>query len=125
MKKIVKCFFTVVLVAVIMVPLVGCGDDSLDGTWRGYPEGGMMIISFSGNSVSMGLSPQYRDLNGTFTISGNKIEFIWTRETITGIEGVQNPESIVLDPPRIEAIAFSRTENTITLDGIQLVRLQR
>jgi hypothetical protein len=79
-KKVVKSFLVIALIAVFMTLLVGCGGDSIDGTWR-HSSFHDEFLEFSGNSITWrwdGSEP----LTGRFNIVNSfQIEITWPGET--------------------------------------------
>jgi hypothetical protein len=98
----------------IVVLLVGCGSSRLSGTWKTGSDGirydtlsAYATITFSGkNFVIIDSFPGGWRLYpgaGTYSISGDKIELKYSDGDI-------------------EVLSFSRTANTITINGDMLIR---
>jgi hypothetical protein len=127
-KKIIKSFLVISLLVVFLAILSGCSG-SLDGTWHG----GSTYYEFSGSRVTQTRPGgrvwtiidgnryyfQHHERRGTFTISGNQIEFIWTASSS------HLPDGRIIEhdvSQGIEARSFSRTDNTLTMGGRRYTR---
>ena len=67
-----KLFLIVVLISVLCLVLIGCGQKSaFIGTWNGTTEAGdsMTIVFSSNNKVSLTMGSQ--GVNGTYTVDGD------------------------------------------------------
>lgn len=101
------CFFAIL----IFVFILGCsGGKTLSGTWegseRGWGEDYTIIYNFSGKNYSYTRIGGWRGVieqSGTYSISGDQIEFVDSDGDI-------------------EVHYFSRTENTIAIDSVRLTR---
>ena len=128
MKKFFRSALVLCLMMVVVVGMIsGCGGgrSGLDGVWGA----GVNRVSyeFSGNNVLRHHPPTPIDCwmcgspantsteRGTFTLSGNQIEFNWTGGSwdCCGLEW-EHAETV--------AMSFSRTDNTITIGGAQFTR---
>jgi hypothetical protein len=90
-KKFLKGLLTIALLILLIASLGGCDSDSLDGTWF---DGVNSVYVFSGSNVTYRWSST--ENQGTFSISGSQIEFVWDNE-------------------RIVVFPFSRTDNTVAI----------
>ena len=96
----------VVLVVVLAVVTIGCGGGgrNLDGRWELVGGGGTIHwIEFSGRNYTIDVYWLRISSSGTFSISDDQIEFVG-------------------DDGNISVLGFSRTENTITINGEQFAR---
>ena len=94
------------LAVVLVVGSVGCGggDDNINGRWERNP--GRLCCpayEFSGNRFTRFLRDDWVGGSGTFSISGDYIEFVY-------------------EDGRIEVRSFSRTENTILIGQTRYTR---
>jgi hypothetical protein len=102
MKIWKHCTFVGILVVIIFVFALSCsGGNRLSGTWV-CERGWFVPYTFSGRNWREGTGND-SGWHGTYSISGNRIEFV-------GVEGW------------IEVYSFSRTQNTITIDGRRYIR---
>ena len=120
----------VCLAVMLMVVAAGCGGGSrggeLDGRWEHlFGRNDFEVWEFSGNGFvnyfyieGRGQSPQS---SGTFSISENQIEFVLDSATID-FATAHMPPGMYIDPIRVAS--FSRTENTITIDGDRFDRVR-
>ena len=78
----------------LLILLAACsGGDNLNGTWI---NGNFNALKISGKSISIQIGSNKN--KGTYSIWGDKIEFVY-------------------DDGEIEVLSFSRTKNTVTIDG--------
>ena len=104
MKKAVS----IILMAVLIMMLVGCGGSksSIEGTWE-HESNRVYDYTFTGKEFSIGKGEEWVKV-GTFSTTDDKIEFIFTYAV--------NGEK--LDKEYIEVMSYSRTDNTLTIDGM-------
>ena len=139
MKKTQRILALVLGLSLLLVLLIACGDDNdmLSGTWVEDRNHGAKSVSFSRNSFTwtiretpsssfdqflMFYDPPYDDIppydvvdlenkvlhqTGTYSISDDKIELVWDYDG------------------KITVRDFSRTENTLTIDGFGRYTLQK
>ena len=127
MKRIVYSYL-VVAVLTITAALTSCGSGGLSGKWETSMEGITILLEFSGKSYAMktifpsGIPEEVlnrvKEMNypisgnevtfekGTYSISDDKIEFVLDDKFISSNYG-----------EKVKVMSFSRTENTITMDG--------
>jgi len=102
MKKI--AVLTLALMMAMIFPLAACGSkEELSGTWERYTlyagEGIYHYqITFSGKSFTQYSSNRQEEYKGTYSLKGDIIEYVYS-------DG------------HTVAFSFSRTENTLTING--------
>ena len=105
MKYLKRSLFFGIVGTLISIFIFGCSDSNkLNGTWEGYTGDFRKFytsygypfqdISFSGKNFTTN-NNRYK---GTYSISDNQMEIVFSDGNIT-------------------VVSFSRTENTITIDG--------
>jgi len=99
MKILKHCFF----VGILVILILGCnGGNSLNGTWENKERG--VTVIFSGKKITQ--KRLWMEMKGTYSISNDKIE--------------------VTSDGKTETAPFSRIDNnTITIEGMQLTRLNK
>jgi hypothetical protein len=96
-----KNFLAIMMaVVLLLITLTACGSDSLNGTW--YCCCGYDIVEFSGRKFTFSCCCGEYVETGTFSVTDNQIEFV------------------IDDDIWVES--FSRTENTIRIDGERFTR---
>jgi hypothetical protein len=91
-KKWKNCNTICIMAILVLILVLSCGGGNrLSGTWE-CDDGCGETITFSGRNIN------WDGEKGTYSISGNSIEIVWSDGDI-------------------EVLSFSRTENTIRIDG--------